>query len=726
MATLALAREFLSGYSKLDHAVQQRVHSLAEKCRAMTVAQLYKAPGIHLEPHTQQKDPRARTVRLGDNHRGIVLMPDESEKIVLVNVLPHQDADHWMHHNEFKVNAATGALEIVNAGAIAAQAESMAQAVEAAPPADVLLYDHRKDKEFAQLGIDGNLLPVLRLLQTEEQLAGLMLSLPQGQAEALVALTGDESADEIYGQIAGGITPSEVNPNDLAAAITAPASQAHFHVVADEDELAEMLGRPLAQWRTYLHPSQREIAYRPSFNGPARVTGGAGTGKTVVAMHRAKALADAIDASPNGKPILFTTFTRNLAQAIERDLQLLSGSELLDQVEVLNVDRLATRIVSEAEAVKVDIIGGDALRNLWDTKILELGLDDIAPSFAIGEWEAVVLAQGLDSRDEYFRAARAGRGIRLDRKARARVWKIIEAATREMESTGRQTFLQIAAKAAGYLQQEQVKPYRHVIVDEAQDLHEAQWRLLRAAVPEGPDDLFLVGDAHQRIYGRRTSLNKVGINIIGRSRKLKINYRTTRQILRWSLAVLGKADFDDLDEGIDAHTGAGYHSFLDGADPTCVGFDTRSDMIDGLVAQVRQWIDQGVDESTIAVAARTKGTFAAVEAALQKAGMPAFQLGPDLKLRDGVSIGTMHRMKGLEFRCVAVIDASAGELPNPAFLTSEAEDTVQHEADIHRERSLLYVAATRARDDLWVAWSGKASPFLAPTLGDQIRPRAST
>jgi superfamily I DNA/RNA helicase len=182
--------------------------------------------------------------------------------------------------------------------------------------------------------------------------------------------------------------------------------------------------------------------------------------------------------------------------------------------------------------------------------------------------------------------------------------------------------------------------------------------------------------------------------------------------------VLGETDYDDLDEGIDAHTDAGYHSFLEGAAPTCVGYTTKGDMIEGLVEQVSRWIDQGIDESTIGVAARTKGTFPAVEAALRTAGIAAAQLGPDLKANngDGVAIGTMHRMKGLEFRCVAVIDASVSELPLAYAVTPETEDPVQHEADLRQERSLLYVAATRARDDLWVAWSGKPSRFLDPVI----------
>jgi superfamily I DNA/RNA helicase len=714
MATLAVAREFLSDYSKLDHVIQSRVHDLAEKCRLLSMAELNQVKGIHLETYKHQKDKRARTIRLGDNHRGIVLVPDGSDRVVLVDVMAHDAADRWMLNNEFKVNAATGALEVFDAGAIASKIEAVGQRVAAAPESAAPLYGHRKDKDFVQLGIDESMLPLLRVMDDESQLEALISVLPQGQAEALILLTGDESVDVIYAQVAGDIDPGEIDTEDLAAAIVAPASRAHFHVVTDEDDLAEMLARPLAQWRTYLHQSQHEIAYRPTYNGPARVTGGAGTGKTVVAMHRAKALAEHLDDSAS-KPILFTTFTRNLAQAIERDLRILGGSDLLEVTDVINVDRLANQLVKDIEGSAPQIIQGERLKDLWDEKILELGYD-LTPTFVLQEWEQVVLAQGLDSRDDYFRATRSGRGVRLDRKQRARVWKVIEAATQEMASRNVRTHLQIAAKAAGYLEQEQVKPYRHVIVDEAQDLHEAQWRLLRAVVGEGENDVFIVGDSHQRIYGRRSSLSKVGINIRGRSKKLRINYRTTRQILRWSLAVLGEDEYDDLDEGKDNQDIAGYHSFLEGSEPTCVAFTTRGDMISGLTEQVKRWIAGSVGESEIGVTARTKGTFAAIESALRAAGVPAFQLGPELTSAEGVAIGTMHRMKGTEYRCVAIVEASSEDLPNPYFLTPETEDAMQHEAEIRRDRSLLYVASTRARDDLWVAWSGDPSPFLTPVL----------
>lgn len=713
MATLVVAKEFLNRYSKLDHAVQKRVHDLADKCAHLSLFELSQLPGVHLEQYAQQKDPRARTIRVGDNHRGIVMVAPEAEQVVLVDVLTHDDADRWMVRNEFKVNQATGAFEVVNAAAIADEVEQIPPPVASSEP---LLFGHRKDKDFTALGINEDLIPALRLFQNENQLQGILGVLPQGQADALIMLTGDDPVEAIYAEIAGATSATDVDTDDVVAAVTAPASRGEFHVVGGENELADMLAQPLAQWRTYLHQSQYDAAYKPVYNGPVRVTGGAGTGKTVVAIHRAKHLADQLDPAA-GQAILFTTFTRNLAQSIERDLDALGGDDLLDSVEVLNVDRLAHRIVTEAEGKAPGIVADDTLKDLWQTSLDELGYD-YEPTFVNQEWEQIVLAKNLQSRDDYFAASRAGRGRRLDRKDRAKVWKVIESVTQQLLGRNQRTYLQIAAAAAGYLAQEPAKPYRHVIVDEGQDLHEAQWRLLRAAVAEDVNDLFIVGDAHQRIYDRRSSLSKVGINVRGRSKRLRINYRTTHEILSWSLAVLGENDFDDLDDGADNHDVAGYHSFVHGPMPTVAGFGTRPEMIAGLVEQVTTWINDGVDPNEIGIASRDRRSFGAVEQALREAGASCFRLGKDLKFGDGVALGTMHRLKGLEYRCVAVIDADDDQLPYRTSLTPAVLDQVQHDHDVKAERCLLYVACTRARDDLWVGWSGAPSVFIAGAAAD--------
>lgn len=716
MAKLFLSSDFFHDFHKLQKPVQAQVSKLVEKFRALSAAELRaQGAGVNLERYAHQKDPHARTVRLGSSYRGIVYDAGDDELFILTKVLPHVEADLWMMKNEFKANPATGALEIIDVAAMEA-AVDQAVRMKPADSSGPKLFAHRKDKEFRQLGVNELLLPALRVFTTEDELLGLLGDIPDPQFEALMALLGNESVDSLYQQIAGFAKPQTFDVDNIAAAVVAPAAQKQFHVFAEDDELASMLAQPLALWRTFLHHSQREAAYKETYKGPARVTGGAGTGKTVVAIHRAVHLAKQIGQQPGGaKPILFTTFTRNLAQSIERDIRSLGGTEALDRIDVVNVDSFSNKTVSGAEGKPVKVVDGDNLIGIWTDIADELGTD-MRPSFLNAEWEQVILAQGIGSRSDYFAAARTGRGVRLDRRARAEVWKAIEAFLNELAMRGQRTFLQLANDAAGYLAGRTIRPYRHVIVDEAQDLHETQWRLLRAAVAEGPNDLFIVGDSHQRIYDRRASLSQVGINIVGRSKRLRINYRTTREILHWALAFLGEGSYDDLDTGIESQDASTYYSFLRGSRPTMASFNTKAEQLEALAAQVKSWVGGGVPETEIAVAARTKAPLAQVEAALRKAGVAATVLDADLAKADGVRLGTMHRLKGLEFRCVALVDMDDTSLPLPRAVTKKSDDEVQHKADLRRELCTAYVAATRARDDLWIGWSGNPSPFLVPLL----------
>lgn len=716
MATLAISNELLSGLNRLERRSREKVSELAAMFQQMTAQELRESNGIHLERHTGQRDPRARTIRIDDNHRGIVFDVGDDSTFILTSIGTHQETDRWMASNTFRVNPATGALEIVNVTAI----DEVIESTIGMAPEPNALFGHRRDRDFVQLGIDEALVPALRAFTDENQLQGLLGVLPTPQSDALIMLTGDDSVETIYAEVAGAINPATIDTSDIAAALDAPASRSTFRVMTDDDALAEMLARPLAQWRVYLHHSQEEAAYRPVYNGPARVTGGPGTGKTVVAMHRAAFLASRLEDEP-GRPILFTTYTRNLAQAIEADLRLLGGSDLIDVTEVLNVDRLAYRIVQDHEGSAPRIASNDDLRELWDTVIGELDLDR-RREFMMQEWEQIVLAQDIRSRDAYLTAKRAGRGVRLDRRARAAVWRGIEEFERHLIDRGLRTYLQLASTAAGYLTTRTVPPYQHVIVDEGQDLHEAQWRLLRAAVDPGPNDMFIVGDSHQRIYDRRSSLSQVGIKITGRSRRLRINYRTTHEILSWSLRLLGEGTFDDLDDGVESNDFAGYHSFLHGPQPALSAHRSSKGQYDALVEQVRQWINDGVDEQAIGITARTSNHFDSLERALAAAGIASCRLAGDRPRSGGVRVGTMHRFKGLEFRCVAVVDADSDTVPASWDVTPSSVDELQNRIDLQRERCLLYVACTRARDDLWIAWSGRPSPFLAGLVDDESPP----
>lgn len=709
MARLAIAADFLDDYAKYDTKLRNKVKQHATTFAQLDAADLGKLKGLHLEPYRNAADPRAKTIRIDDNHRGVVVDAGNNELFILMLIGTHDEVDRWMMNNTFKVNAATGALELSDARTVQAVRDA-APAPSAAPG----LFEHRKDKDFVQLGVSEELVPALRAFHDEEQLLGIVAFLPQAQQDAILLLHGTDSVEDIYTEISGYASFADVDTDDLVAAIDAPASKSEFHVVADEDELLAMLSQPLAKWRVFLHPSQQGIVDHETYNGPARVTGGPGTGKTVVALHRARVLADRLD-DRSGKPILFTTFTKNLSQAIANDLRSLGGSDLLDVCEVSTVDSVARRIVADAEGVSPGVVFGDEMDAMWQQIVDGHGLE-LSASFLANEWEQVILAQGCTSRSEYFNASRAGRGIGLDRRTRAKVWKAVEEFTAALASQQKRSFLQLAQAAAGYAANRPNKPYRHVVIDEAQDLHETQWRMLRAIVDEQPNDMFIVGDGHQRIYDRRSSLSRVGVNIRGRSKKLKINYRTTHEIMRWSMRLLGESEsdgaFDDLDGETERHDFAGYHSYRNGPEPVVSGHPSRDEQLEALSAQVQSWIDDGVAEEAIGIAVRAKSSFDGIEQRLVANGVKVCRLPADLPNELGVRLGTMHRMKGLEFERVALADIDHRSVPESQAVTDRSDDPARHASDLRRELCLLYVAATRARDGLWVGWSGKPSRFL--------------
>jgi superfamily I DNA/RNA helicase len=252
----------------------------------------------------------------------------------------------------------------------------------------------------------------------------------------------------------------------------------------------------------------------------------------------------------------------------------------------------------------------------------------------------------------------------------------------------------------------------HVVVDEAQDLHPAQWRVLRGAVAPGSDDLFITGDPHQRIYDSRVSLGSLGIPVTGRTHRLRLNYRSTEEILTWSTALLSPVTVEDLG-GDGNDTLAGYRSLLHGRRPHVLGYGSEQEEVTALVERVRDWVAQGIRPSEIGVCARFNVLLDKAYDKLEATGVPVVRVrdnpGPDV---DGVRLATMHAMKGLEFRCVAVLGVNAGAVPFGREVTPASVDSLQHESDLLRERCLLFVACTRAREALAVSWSGTASPFL--------------
>ncbi|WP_245623239.1 UvrD-helicase domain-containing protein [Spirillospora albida] len=659
--------------------------------------------GLHLEKLHAAEDPNVRTIRIDGGRRGIVLKPETGDVYCLIAVMEHDAAIKYAKSRRFSVNQRLGVLEVRDATALAQVRPALDALARTQPERLFAAYG---DGELINLGLDADVLPIVRLLTSEDHLAALESMLPEPQYLALVALasgmTPQEAWEEICRLLPDASPPPAVDTSDLVTAMERSPGDVVF--VSGPDELAQMLAHPFDLWRVFLHPAQRRLALRPSYNGAVQVTGGAGTGKTVTALHRARHLAE------RGSPVLVTTFTTTLADTLDDQLDLLiDDPDVRARIEVVNIDKLSYRIVKDAAGHNPKIAGGAEIQALWNIAISQTETPYSA-AFLHREWEQVILAQDLSGREAYLGSTRRGRGKGLSPAQREKAWAAISRFLELLAETGARTHMQIAAEAARVLAAEAAPRYRHIIVDEAQDLYPAQWRILRAAVAPGPDDLFIVGDPHQRIYDHRVSLKSLGITVTGRSHKLKLSYRTTAEILNWAVRLLGVEPVAGLDDRQDSL--AGYRSSLHGRRPVVQGFPDRDAELDALVEQVRAWLDAGVEPHAIGIATRFLSAAGRTERALAAAGIGTASLAAGGSAQDSVRVGTMHRMKGLEFRCVAVTGVSADAMPAAVVLTDPDEDPATHADDVQRERCLLFVACTRARDALYVSHTGAPSPFL--------------
>jgi len=732
VARLAIAKGFVTDYAKLDKGVRSAVQA--------TIARFVEpAEGdLHLEEPQHSLDRRIRTVRVDSFWRGVVLAPESGDTFCLITVLPNDRAKAYATRHRFSVNQALGVLEVRDEEAIR-QVQHSLQAI--ACPDDKRLFANVREADLTRLGVDAQILPLARLLTSEADLEALQAILPDAQYTALHALASGMTVEEAWTEVAESLPAGKllepVDPDDLISVIERTPDQVVF--VSGQDELQRILAHPFAAWRTFLHPSQRKLAYRESYSGAAQVTGGPGTGKTVTALHRAAFLAARVNApsaatqfgaSGQGatarsflKPILLTTFSGNLADTLGRQLDLLiQVIDVRERIEVLNVDRLAYGIVQQARGNPI-IADERMLRIRWEEAADDVGLA-FTPTFLKNEWEHVILAQDLRTEQAYLSCQRSGRGQPLSKAQRGHVWQATQRVTADLAAARQSTHLQLANEATHLLQHERRSCYRHIIVDEAQDLHPAQWRLLRAAVRPGPDDLFVAADPHQRIYDSRVSLASLGINVRGRSRRLSINYRTTQEILAWAVPLLGPDPTTGLDGEIDSLLG--YRSPMHGRPPDSRIAATRTEEFALLTQRIRFWVDAGIEPHAIGVAARSASLAREVREALKVNGIMTVTLSN----MQAVRVGTMYGMKGLEFQAVAVIGVEKDEVPALAAVTSASEDAVAHAQDLERERRLLFVACTRARDHLYVSGTGEPSYFLPKTEavlpgsgpGNEVRP----
>ena len=691
---VAISADFLNAFAALPRQIQGKVTEFMNKFRNDPMS-----PGINYEKLNACQDKKMCSVRIDNTYRGIVVRQPETGVYLLLWVDHHDEAYAWAKNKKCEVNPKTGAIQIYDL-IVAPQVIPAAQ--------NFMLFSRMSDNDLMELGLPEDMLSFARGIGDAADFYEKKNSFPADAFESLSWLVEGFPVEEVKALVKQEQAARKASGN-LAEALDSPETLKSFVVVEGEEELRRIMAEPLEKWRVFLHPTQRKIVNK-NYSGAARVLGGAGTGKTVVAMHRAKRLA----AGLNGKErILFTTYTANLASDIRDNLRKICTLEELRKIDVINLDAWVAQFLRE-HGYTAEIIYDEKVKKIWENVVAANDcIGEFPVSFYEEEYNRIVVAQEAFSLDRYVKASRIGRGTRLDRKKRVQIWNVFEAYQNMMKeqmvrdiNTAMYECRVLLAKSSSETR------YKHVIVDEGQDLSVNAFRLLRAIAGEEHDnDIFIVGDAHQRIYKNKAVLSKCGINVRGRGSILRINYRTTEEIRKAAFALLNGISFDDLDDDFD--TGDQCQSLTHGKAPQVLRFKNANEEFEAVLKEIKSLIGGGVSAKNICVVARTHKLLDDYIAQFTANGLRCYEIKgtkTDERGLDGIRIATMHRVKGLEFQYIFVVAANKRVIPLASAI--DHTDTVSEQETTTAEKCLLYVALTRAQKGAYISGYGQMSEFL--------------
>lgn len=692
---VAISSDFLTAFAALPRHTQGKVTEFINKFRNNP-----KSPGINYEKIRDAADNKIYSVRIDDTYRGIVVRQEESGVYLLLWVDHHDEAYDWAKRKKCEINPLTGNVQVfdIQQSELAEQPKAMRTE----------MFSDITDNELFALGVPKEQLGIIRDFTSVEDFYQSKNSIPEDAYEGLEWIVNGFTPQEVL-ELQAFEKENVPKDNDFVMALQNPRSQKTFIIVEGEEELRRIMAEPLEKWRVFLHPTQRKIVQK-RYSGPVRVLGGAGTGKTVVAMHRSKWIAGQLDGKDK---VLFTTFTANLAGDIKDNLRKICTVEEQKHIEVINLDAWVAQFLRE-QGYSYSIAYEDILTEIWEEAITLSGEDtEFSAGFFAEEWSKIVNAQEAFSLELYLKASRLGRGTRLDRKKRMQVWRVFEEYQNIMKEKQLRDVETAMYECRKILEKYTDRArYVSIIVDEGQDLSMNAFRLLRAlAGAEHSNDVFIVGDSHQRIYKNKAVLSKCGINVRGRSSYLKINYRTTEEIRKYAFGLLKGIPFDDLDEAYD--DGKTCQSLTHGNIPRVEIFRSAEEECAFVIAQIKRLVEYGVNLKNICIVARTHRLLDDYIAHLTRAGIRTYEIKRnklDDRGFDGARVATMHRVKGLEFQHVFVVAANKRVLPLAAA-TGYTDPVVEAEA-INAEKCLLYVALTRAQESAYITSYGAPSEFL--------------
>jgi len=681
-----IADTFIDGLARLTAQEQKVV-----KTTAFDLQMNPAHPGMQLHKLDRARDPNFRSVRVSRDLR--LILHQTRESMMLCYVGHHDNAYRWAERRKLETHPKTGAAQLVEIRETIREIAIPTYVVEERPASSKpLLFEDVPEDDLLGYGVPVEWLMDVRQAD-EDTLLELADHLPGEAAEALLELATGGTP-----QIAKPIAP-DADPFDH------PDSQRRFRVMQDAEELKLALEYPWEKWTIFLHPEQRQIV-EGDYNGPARVSGSAGTGKTIVALHRAVYLAR----SYTDARVLLTTFSDTLANLLRTKLRRLISNEprLGERLEVHALNAIGLRLYG-LTFDRPQIATREEISTLLAEAVDEVDEHRFSPHFLITEWEQVVDAWQLKSWEAYRDVLRLGRKTRLPESRRLVLWSIFEDVRSRMESRDLITYSEMFHQLAAKFQDGKRSPFEFVVMDEAQDISVAQLRFLAALAAERPNGLFFAGDLGQRIFQQPFSWKALGVDIRGRSRTLRINYRTSHQIRTQADRLLGP-ELSDVD-GITEVRG-GTISVFNGPRPTISTFGSPEEEINAVGQWVLERRSEGLQPQEIGVFVRSQAQLSRARAAIQAAGIPYKTLDEEMETTTGnISLCTMHLAKGLEFRAVVVMACDDEVIPLQQRIETVTDDSDLEEV-YNTERHLLYVACTRARDHLLVTGVDPASEFL--------------
>lgn len=683
---IRIADTFTDSLSKLNGDEQKAV-----KTTAFDLQMNPANPGMKFHRLDRSRDQNFWSVRVSLDVRLIVHKTDAS--LMLCYVDHHDDAYQWAERRKLETHPKTGAAQLVEVRETIREIPVPVYIEEKvpAPPKEKLFAAIEEDVLLAY-GVPAEWIQDV-LDADEDSIFKLIEHLPAEAVEALLDL-------------AVGITPSvpilaksDIDPFDH------PDAQRRFRVMTNIEELERALEFPWDKWAVFLHPSQREVVDR-EFAGPARVSGSAGTGKTIVALHRAVHLARANSDSR----VLLTTFSDTLANALRARLRCLISSEpsLGERIEVQSVDAVGDRLF-QTNFGTPSIVARHQIRTMIKSASASAGEHRFSEQLLLTEWEQVVDAWQLYNWDSYRNVERLGRKTRLPENQREILWSVYAEVRKELAEQNLITRSEMFGKITDLYRSGQNLPFNHIVVDEAQDVSVAQLRFLAAIGSQQTQGLFFAGDLGQRIFQQPFSWLSQGVDIRGRSRSLRVNYRTSHQIRKSADRLLGP-EITDVDGVTEDRRGT--ISVFNGPTPTFIAADSPQDEINQVSNWIRGLLAHGVSAGELAVFVRSDVEFDRAIQAVERSEVDYRILDQSMvTVSTQASISTMHLAKGLEFRAVVVMACDDEIIPSQARIETVVDDSDLAEV-YNTERHLLYVACTRARDNLLISGVDPVSEFV--------------